>query len=83
MNNYVFLYWPSACDEYEKKISSIDIWDPVKFEVANAARTRHSNQWIRYWVSICRGRLYTAQFNRNSFLKRIYWHSFSKRKINF
>ena len=51
-----FLYWFPAFVEYEQRISSIDFWDPVKFEVTNAARTRHSNQWIRDRVPICRGR---------------------------
>ena len=55
-----FLYWSPAFVEYEQRISSIDFWDPVKFEVAYAARTRFSNQWIRDPVSICRGRLYTV-----------------------
>ena len=58
-----FLYWSPAFVEYEQRISSIDFWDPVKFEAANAARTRHSNQWIRERVSIFRGRLYTVRQN--------------------
>ena len=68
MNNAVFPILVPAFVEYEQRISSIDFWDPVKFEVAYAARTRYSNQWIRDPVSICRCRLYTV--NSKSTIRR-------------
>ena len=68
----VFLYWSPAFVEYEQRISSIDFWDPVQFEVAYAARTRFSNLWIRDPVSICRGgRLYTERCFTFSFLTKM------------